>query len=494
MMRVAGITVLAVSLIGLCTWAMTAADPPAPTPVAVSTNVAACKTCHSGADQIGVRDFVKKFQSEKFIRLNESITWEEKDPHSKAFEVLKSETGKRMAEKLKYDVTTDARCLACHATHRGTPKGPAFDVSNGVGCSGCHGTQADWQTMHYDSTTGTEIDWRSVSPAEKEAKYGLNDLRDPVVKAKKCASCHIGNPAENKVITHEIYAAGHPPLPPFELMTFLDDEPRHWDFASKIPYFSKLDPAKAKSLFHVFGADDQPRLRHVLAGALASLAAEARLIRFDAEEAIRHNNTVDYARFDCYACHHDLKLPSDRQKRGYPGAPGRPPLKAWNGALALIAAIDRGEEKPFRAAWHDAQMAAFAKPYGDAEAMAKTAKVLENWAETAMKKLSEPMTAERRDRLSTAILKLLSEEVTLADPEAAMALVWSYRALTEFDAAAWAKVQAILPVGPMDTADRSGNTPITAGMVLPARLDRFNKFTADVFLKTPLPQSSNPNR
>ena len=33
-----------------------------------------------------------------------------------------------------------------------------------------------------------------------------------------CLSCHLGNAREGRVVTHEMYAAGHPPLPGFEHM------------------------------------------------------------------------------------------------------------------------------------------------------------------------------------------------------------------------------------------------------------------------------------
>ena len=58
----------------------------------------------------------------------------------------------------------------------------------------------------------------------------MTDLWDPVKRATKCASCHIGNPGEQKVVTHAMYAAGHPPLPGLETATFSDAMPRHWEY------------------------------------------------------------------------------------------------------------------------------------------------------------------------------------------------------------------------------------------------------------------------
>src|SRR5207248_334113 len=37
------------------------------------------------------------------------------------------------------------------------------------------------------------------------------------------------NVKEGKIVTHEMYAAGHPPLPGIEIATFGDALPRHWE-------------------------------------------------------------------------------------------------------------------------------------------------------------------------------------------------------------------------------------------------------------------------
>ena len=40
-------------------------------------------------------------------------------------------------------------------------------------------------------------------------------------------------PAEGKVITHEMYAAGHPPLAGLEVAAFSDEMPRHWQYVKE---------------------------------------------------------------------------------------------------------------------------------------------------------------------------------------------------------------------------------------------------------------------
>src|SRR5262249_26853132 len=77
--------------------------------------------------------------------------------------------------------------------------------------------------------------WRLNTPKAKFQR-GMRDLRDPVVRAELCMSCHIGNVEEGKVVTHAMMAAGHPPLPPIELAAFSRNLPRHCREARDVPW------------------------------------------------------------------------------------------------------------------------------------------------------------------------------------------------------------------------------------------------------------------
>ena len=93
--------------------------------------------------------------------------------------------------------------------------------SEGVSCENCHGPYSGWADPH------AVAPFRTLPTAQWEA-LGFVDLRSPAGKAEKCLSCHIGNSDEGKVVTHEMYAAGHPPLPSIEVATFTFAMPRHW--------------------------------------------------------------------------------------------------------------------------------------------------------------------------------------------------------------------------------------------------------------------------
>jgi hypothetical protein len=73
-------------------------------------------------------------------------------------------------------------------------------VAQGIGCETCHGGARQWLTLHYQS---------GVSRGEL-LQLGMVDTKDLLVRAKLCASCHIGSADQD--MNHDMIAAGHPPL------------------------------------------------------------------------------------------------------------------------------------------------------------------------------------------------------------------------------------------------------------------------------------------
>ncbi len=53
-------------------------------------------------------------------------------------------------------------------------------------------------------------------------------------------SCHVGNATQGKVVTHPMFAAGHPPLPPIEVASFSKNEPQHWRDPRDVPFLAIL--------------------------------------------------------------------------------------------------------------------------------------------------------------------------------------------------------------------------------------------------------------
>lgn len=511
-----GVFAVAVSVIGLSRSHGQPAQPLKADPGRPSPGINSCRTCHSGADTGQAAGFVKNYKSNEFCLLNESTTWDQKDVHSQAMVNLTGPLGKRMEKVLGYKVAEDVRCLSCHSTDISPDKKQKTvddfaTTEGGVNCTACHGLGRNWQQDHYEEPRkkGDPMPWRAMDPAAKEAR-GMADLRNPAGKAKLCASCHVGNSSEGKVVTHEMYAAGHPPLPPFELATFMESEPKHWGYPTddKLKFFTEFaakSPEKTWPIFRFHPADKESYLtRHVACGAVAALQAEVRQLGADAERAAKPDGeAIDFARFDCYACHHDLKVPSARQKRGYDGPPGRPALKAWAGGLpAVVAAHAAGLDDPkakklaaeFGPKWEAVRKATFAKPFGDPGTLAKASAELDAWCAEFLAFQSDTATPiytpEQSARLMDMIRKAAEATKFSAEPEAASQLTWAYLTLRDdlkkpVAADKLAELEKVLATRVRFEKDytEDGKKPKPVEAYLGERLRRFAAYDADAFEK-----------
>jgi hypothetical protein len=368
----------------------------------------------------------------------EQSIWEEKDIHRLAFEALGSERSQRMAKLLGIEnAAKSAVCLSCHGANPppGAPVDTTFRaLAEGVTCVVCHGMAKEWAIEHGAALS----DWRSFSRADKESRFGMNDLWNPIRRAELCTSCHVGSVAEGKVVTHAMYAAGHPPLGSIEVAAFGDEQPAHWqERREKSPDVQRLQG---------FREGELDRSRQLVLGGLVTLKRHAALVADQAAEtqpqaAKAPPTWPDFARFDCAACHHDLRAAETEEDlvrftlapRGTPGRPRRP---IWPEALVPLS-LSLGGEAPDgpRAAelgklletW---DLALDKRPFGDRAAAAAAARSVEAWADREIARLgAEP----RVDR--DAAEKLLGRigwilEGTLLDYDSTRQLAWAARSLT----------------------------------------------------------------
>ena len=337
-----------------------------------------CVPCHN--EEIGDKNpFVT--MSREFCVLNE-VSIFANDKHRQAYELLEGDLGKHMEKILaqsrsdaNYKVTTDKQCLACHANYRwkeGFEQPPLFEF--GVTCESCHGPSSLWEGPHDDPR------WRKISAEEKEQKYGMIDVRNPVRRAQQCFSCHVGNVQEGKVVTHEMYAAGHPPLPGIEIETFSQQMPTHWrtlqekgEFKFRDDYISSNFPGLEHSPLN-----DLAKTKSVIIGGTMALRETVNLF---ASQAVDQDSQAwpELAVFDCSACHHDLAAPSWRQKRGYgKSLPGRPQMFAWPEALVKLGIRQRAgdDDTAFQKDWdayhgkmEELRRVLDRRPFGDPKAI-----------------------------------------------------------------------------------------------------------------------------
>jgi hypothetical protein len=77
---------------------------------------------------------------------NEYVTWSSFDPHSRAYDTLRSRRSAEMARRLGLGNPIEAKtCLDCH-TDNPSPelRDMKFQLDDGVGCEACHGSAEKW--------------------------------------------------------------------------------------------------------------------------------------------------------------------------------------------------------------------------------------------------------------------------------------------------------------------------------------------------------------
>lgn len=255
-----------------------------------------------------------------------------------------------------------AACLTCHGGYdpAAGPQ-PSFTKADdltktqpGISCLACHQEPANpgattnaWILEHASLIDPEQRSWRLLSPQAKAAK-GMRDLVTTSKQADLCIDCHVGNLSKGRLVTHAMYAAGHPPLPNFELETFSRAMPQHWrsedellaafeeaNYPGKSQYFAVNAPGLTQRVSATGGQLDEIawKTRRALIGAAAVRRRGAETVVWAAES---ESAWGDYALYDCGACHHELRRPSLRQHRGFPGAPGRPRLHEWPDILLQV--------------------------------------------------------------------------------------------------------------------------------------------------------------
>jgi len=417
---------------------------------------ASCDACHTDAHTYGPggRD-----DRGDWIRGNEMAIWSNDDIHSQAFQLLKeSPITERMAKglgKTKEQLLSDQACLNCHFPFsdniRNSPT--VSPIPEGVNCEACHGPAEKWIGPH------SELDWRRKSPSDKRS-LGMRDMSHAIDQAELCLSCHVGqkskSPFENRFVTHEMYAAGHPPLPSVEVATFSNVLPHHWRYSDEkqAAFTQWFDQFKAKRLNdpRISDANDWQnkywpaaskmgdRSRTKLA-VLGSVVAIRKTMEWLGNESIEAETWPHLEYYDCQACHHELRVSekSWRQKRSSAtGKPGRPMLRRWPEigielAQTYAQADAKGEQVPNVTAELQRLDQLFgAKPFGNPADITPVAHDVEQKCDGLLKIL-DGLSYGQADaiRLFKLLAELSARDGRLLDYDSARQVGWTLRIFWE---------------------------------------------------------------
>ncbi len=315
-----------------------------------------CAACHSSPSPI-----YKQLGITAFVRLVEASDWLQNDKHAYAFQLVRQNLSEveiqspdhqsnlrsiEICKKLGWttgDGNFEKQCLTCHAgvDHRTNSKLDPDVLQFGVQCESCHGAGSNYTRLEHHQ----QVAWRGKTPKDKAA-LGMNDLSSASVAAQVCYSCHMGDLEQNRFVTHPMYAAGHPPLPPVDLQVFMEAMPPHWKGLHEKPYTdsngegAQTTFAMQKEYFEAhFGAgrgtdaDIQAwrtsyhRTQKSMIGGFAANDVGLRLIHSAANQAELWG---DFAIYDCAGCHHELSKSNPRW-RPFDRTPGRAyPAMWWN--------------------------------------------------------------------------------------------------------------------------------------------------------------------
>jgi hypothetical protein len=279
----------------------------------VGTSSCSARACHGSLTPLGY-DLVQR---------DEYTKWLVNDKHAQAYHVLFEERSRAIAKNLGLQAAHTAnQCLACHQYPGATALDPGAtalvdrsrvveEVSFGVGCEACHGGGSDWLESHT----------RKLSAADK-AKLGMTDVSQPSRLAEACVGCHVGSPAAPgfpgvRDVNHDLIAAGHPRLN-FEFAAFLWNLPPHWHVEKK----TRAPAASARAW---------------AVGQAVSAKAALELLAHRASSP--KGPWPEFAEYDCFSCHHDLRDKSYRQGTPYASrTPGSLTWGTWYYAMPRILA------------------------------------------------------------------------------------------------------------------------------------------------------------
>jgi hypothetical protein len=201
---------------------------------------------------------------------------------------------------------------------------------------------------------------------------------------------------------------------------------------------------------------------------------------------------LDFAMFDCSACHHELMSPSWRQERGFSGTPGRPVPRT--GPMTLLRSF-RGDQDAFEGKFSALVKASDVRPFGDPATMGSAARDLTAWADGLAKGLDQAHYDDARVlQLRRVMADAGRRKGRGLDYDDAQQLFWAFDALKDESPAVSPDVAGLLAgLSTPPTANalllgrlwvpgssEPGKRPLIATL-LPERLRKASQYRPDAF-------------
>jgi len=288
-------------------------------------------------------------QSDRDVALNEYRIWQQEDRHAQAYRTLELAESKRIATNLGLPNATAAKiCLDCHADNVPSDKrGPKFQISDGIGCEGCHGGAEKWLESHAaESATHKDNVARGMYPTEQ-----------PLKRVQVCLGCHLGT--KDQFATHAIMGAGHPRLS-FELEAYTTNQPAH--FIVDADYDQRKGKIAGMNLWVTGQIETTRRFLTLL------------------QTNMFHGGSMfpELAFYDCHSCHHPMdKIRWNAARAGAGIKPGTVRLQTQN--LIVLQALTDAFEPAATAELAELTNGLIRAGQRDRAAVNEAAKALLNW-------------------------------------------------------------------------------------------------------------------
>ena len=377
-----------------------------------------CTSCHRGGEQ--AQRQLARLRGESpgngvLIALDEADVWERHDRHAHSLELMRSKRAQAIGRRLGIpDVLHEASCMNCHGQIEAR-QGERLERVRPIGCETCHGAAGPIDNpVSYYVEHQIPARWRPMDPLLK-TKKGMINVRDVVTRTRLCLSCHVGSVAQGRVVTHDMYAAGHPLLPEIDPLEWLDAMPPHWTPVEKKKLTFQHAAEWLQANFGVPVEQHDDFFRHHRTRQAVAAAQTAQSVHAELVGRLAGSGRVEWSVLRCGQCHHAVERPPSERASGVirqaSGSGGLPLPRFLEPSFISVAAESGLVPKDAVDRVAQLRLALVRSPYGIGEPVAEqSAELARLLARSAAEQVEKPWTNSDVERLAGELLQLGSSQ------------------------------------------------------------------------------------